>query len=93
MSKVEPFYPLRDKSLEHKEAIEEFEKVEGSFTSEEQYWACRAGFIEGYEAAKEKYETKQQEHEDILCNCSQGKGIDFDEMGVEYCVSCQKQIN
>ena len=73
--------------------IEEFEKVEGSFTSEEQYWACRAGFIEGYEAAKEKYETKQQEHEDILCNCSQGKGIDFDEMGVEYCVSCQKQIN
>jgi hypothetical protein len=36
---------------------------------------------------------KQQEHEDILCNCSQGKGIDFDEMGVEYCVSCQKQIN
>jgi hypothetical protein len=61
MNKVEPFYPLRDKSLEHKEAIEEFEKVEGSFTSEEQYWACRAGFIEGYEAAKEKYETKQQE--------------------------------
>ena len=69
MSKVEPFYPLRDKSLEHKEAIEEFEKVESSFTSQEQYWACRAGFINGYEIAKEKYKTKQQEQ----CKCGQPK--------------------
>jgi hypothetical protein len=60
-NKVEPFYPLRDKSLEHKEAIEEFETVEGSFTSEEQYWACRAGFIECYESDKKKYESKLQE--------------------------------
>ena len=41
---------------------------------------------------KETFKQKQ-EHEDILCTCSKGKGIDFDEMGVAYCVSCQKQIN
>ena len=48
------------------------------------------------EEAKQYYnETfkQKQEHEDILCTCSKGKGIDFDEMGVAYCVSCQKQIN
>lgn len=59
-NKVEPFYPVHQTEGEHKEAIEEFNKVEGSFTTEEQYWACRAGFINGYEMAKEKYESKSE---------------------------------
>ena len=53
-NKVEPFYQVHQTEDEHKEAIEEFDKVSGSFTTEEQYWACRAGFIVGYEAAKKK---------------------------------------
>ena len=31
--------------------------------------------------------------EDSKCTCSKGKGIDFDEMGLAYCISCQKEIN
>jgi len=36
---------------------------------------------------------KQQEQKSDLCNCSKGKGIDFDERGVSYCISCEKAIN
>jgi hypothetical protein len=60
-NKVEPFNLINVIQVGLEEATEEFEKVEGSFTSQEQYWACRAGFIEGYEAAKKKYQSKQQE--------------------------------
>jgi hypothetical protein len=60
-NKVEPFNLINVIQVGLEEANEEFEKVEGSFTSQEQYWACRAGFIEGYEAAKKKYQSKQQE--------------------------------
>jgi hypothetical protein len=31
--------------------------------------------------------------EEPKCTCSKAKGIDFDEMGLAYCVSCQKEIN
>ena len=33
------------------------------------------------------------QQEEPKCTCSKGKGIDFDEMGLAYCVSCQKEIN
>ena len=56
--KVEPFYPVHQTEGEHEEAIKEFDKVPSSFITEEQYWACRAGFINGYEIAKKKYESK-----------------------------------
>ena len=59
-NKVESFYQIHQTEGEHTEAIEEFNKVEGSFTTEEQYWACRAGFINGYEIAKKKYESKSE---------------------------------
>lgn len=60
MTAVESFYPVHQTEGEHEEAIEEFNKFEGSFTTEEQYWACRAGFINGYEIAKKKYESKSE---------------------------------
>lgn len=59
-NRVEPFYPVHQTESEHTEAIEEFNKEEGSFTTEEQYWACRAGFINGYEIAKKKYKFKSE---------------------------------
>jgi hypothetical protein len=62
-----------------------------NITSETQKLDTIYGFKQGFQKAIEL--LKQQEHEDILCNCSQGKGIDFDEMGIAYCVSCQRQIN
>jgi hypothetical protein len=52
--------PKGDPKDGHEEAVEEFEKIENSFSSEEQYWACRAGFIKVYYISKIKYESKQQ---------------------------------
>ncbi len=46
-----------DPNIGHEEAIKEFEKVPGSFTTEGQYWACGAGFINGYEIAMKKFEV------------------------------------
>jgi hypothetical protein len=62
-----------------------------NITSESQKLDTIYGFKQGFQKAIEL--IKQQEREDILCNCSQDKGIDFDEMGVAYCISCEKAIN
>lgn len=30
--------------------------------------------------------------EQLVCDCSQGKGADIDEDGFPYCIDCQKNI-
>ena len=30
--------------------------------------------------------------EQLVCGCSQGKGVDIDEDGFPYCIDCQKNV-
>jgi len=30
--------------------------------------------------------------EQLVCDCSQGKGVDIDEEGFPYCIDCQKNV-
>ena len=56
--------------------------------------AHQAGRFEGKGIAEENWFTFEEYwEEEPKCTCSKGKGIDFDEMELAYCVSCQKEIN
>lgn len=30
--------------------------------------------------------------EQFYCNCSRGRGLDYDEDGMPYCIECQKPV-
>lgn len=32
------------------------------------------------------------QNEQFYCNCSRAKGLDHDEDGTPYCISCQKEV-
>lgn len=59
MNKVEPFFKISSPNNKHEEAISEFLKVPHTIEDTEKYWAVRAGFITGYEIAKQKNEAKK----------------------------------
>jgi hypothetical protein len=70
MKKVEPFYKISSHNNKHEEAISEFLKVPHTIEDTEKYWAVRAGFITGYEIAKQKNEAEKIKAQiDILKEC------------------------
>ncbi|HEY8366414.1 MAG TPA: hypothetical protein VIL57_04615 [Bacteroidia bacterium] len=32
------------------------------------------------------------QNEQFYCNCSRGKGLDYDEDGMPYCIECEKPV-
>lgn len=33
-----------------------------------------------------------EQSEQFYCTCSRGKGIDYDEDGIPYCIECEKPV-
>lgn len=47
-------------------------------------------YLEQYVALRQQNAVGR--HEQFYCTCSRAKGIDHDEEGTPYCISCQKEV-
>ena len=51
---------------------------------------CEA-YLEGYNQALSIANVVGRS-EQFYCTCSRAKGLDYDEDGTPYCISCQKEV-